>query len=34
MLSILDWFKAGKGPNPAQAALDAELDNYNAKATA
>ena len=24
----LDWFNAGKGPNPIVAALDKDMDNY------
>jgi hypothetical protein len=24
----IDWFKAGKGPNPAQVVLDKEIDAY------
>lgn len=26
--SFLDWFKAGKGPDPKQSALDRDMDNY------
>ena len=25
----VDWFKAGKGPNPVQVQLDNEIDNYH-----
>lgn len=27
-LIFLDWFAAGKGPNPVVAALDKDMDNY------
>lgn len=26
--SAIDWFAAGKGPNPVAAALDKDMDNY------
>ena len=28
---MIDWHKAGKGPDPLQAKLDAEMDSYFAK---
>ena len=28
VLSHLDWFKAGKGPDPALASLDRDMDAY------
>jgi hypothetical protein len=29
-----DWFAAGKGPDPVQAALDKDMDSYFNKKTA
>jgi hypothetical protein len=31
---VIDWFKAGKGPDPKQARLDSQLDTYFANKTA
>ncbi len=28
LLMYVDWFKAGKGPDPTKAALDRDMDNY------